>query len=66
LPAGITGPGWITNVDGDLATFAKAESFGCGGPTNPAALIDYNMVTGQTRTLLDGPASIVSWPGDTP
>ncbi|HEU5270942.1 MAG TPA: hypothetical protein VFU36_13540 [Jatrophihabitans sp.] len=65
LPAGVTEPGYIANMDGDLATFLQRNFPGCGGTNRPRySLIDYNMVTGQTRTLLDGLAVIVGWPGD--
>jgi hypothetical protein len=64
LPAGVTQPGRIANMDGDLATFQQNYT-GCGGGDQARfSMIDYNMVTGQTRKLLDGLAVIVSWPGD--
>jgi TolB protein len=64
LPTAIIAPGWIVNLDGDQATFLQSESIGCGGPGSLRGLVDYNLVTGQTRRLLDGGAVIVSWPGD--
>jgi hypothetical protein len=67
LPAGVTAPGYISNMDGDLATFVQRDTIGCGGSNQPHfRLIDYNMVTGQTRKLVDGLAFIVNWPGDGP
>jgi hypothetical protein len=63
-PRGVPSPHFITSMDGDVATFVVGDG-GCaaghpGGPT----LVDYNVVTGQTRTLLDQPAIMLSWPGD--
>jgi hypothetical protein len=67
LPAGVSAPGEIVNMAGNLATFLQqGDRHGCAGPTGTPQyqLIDYNLVTGQTHTLLDGLAVIVNWPGD--
>lgn len=58
LPAGVPAPGYISNLDGDLATFAG--STGC--PTGPTASIDYNLVTGRTQALLPFVATIENYP----
>jgi hypothetical protein len=65
-PPGVTKPGRIANMDGDLATFQQQNySATCGAPDQPRfSMIDYNMVTGQTRKLIDGLAVLVNWPGD--
>ncbi len=65
LPVGVAKPGRITHMDGDLATFQQPNYDGCLGGDQPAySLIDYDMVTGQTRKLIDGLAILVNWPGD--
>jgi hypothetical protein len=64
LPAAITAPGVIVNMDGDWATFLQTTDFGCDPRQGSRRLIDYNMVTGQTRALIDGEGVLVSWPGD--
>ena len=37
---------------------------GCGQGGAQDTLYSYNMVTGQTRTLVDGSAIVLDWPGD--
>jgi hypothetical protein len=57
----------IINVDGDRVTFQQKDVQGCGGGEIPHyQLIDYNMVTGATSKLLDGTATMASWPGSRP
>lgn len=64
LPAGVSLPGFITNMDGNVATF---DLYGGGCATSqpgaPHTLLDYNMVTGQSAILFEGAAMIVSYPG---
>jgi hypothetical protein len=62
LPPGVTAPGTIVNMDGDLATFRVVQ--GCGQPGPNVTLLDYNMVTGATSTLLPGDGVVLSYPGD--
>lgn len=64
LPAGITAPGVIINVDGDWATFLQTTDFGCDPRQGPRRLIDYNLVTKQTRALIEGDGVLMNWPGD--
>lgn len=62
LPAGVTEPGTISNMAGDLATFRVVH--GCGDPGSNVTLIDYNMVTGATSTLLNSSGTVLSYPAD--
>jgi hypothetical protein len=62
LPAGVPAPGTITNMTGDLATFRVVH--GCGNPGPNVSLIDYNMVTGATTTLIHSNGILLSYPGD--
>lgn len=61
LPAGVSAPGIVINMSGDLATFAVSQ--GCGNPGPKVSLIDYNMVTGATSTLLNSNGLLRSYPG---
>jgi hypothetical protein len=62
LPAGVPEPGTITSLVGDLATFRVVH--GCGQPGPNVTLLDYDMVTGATSTLLDSDGIVVGYPGD--
>ncbi len=63
-PARVGQPGSIISMAGDLATFAVRDNPGCGGVRDASALVDYDLVTGQTHQLLDRLATIVNWPAD--
>lgn len=63
-PAGVRAGTSIISMAGDLATFAVSDSSTCGGLREASALVDYNMVTGETHQLLDRLATIVTWPAD--
>ncbi|HST50001.1 hypothetical protein [Jatrophihabitans sp.] len=63
-PAGLPSNTPIVNVDGDLVTFQHSDARGCAGEIPHYQLIDYNLVTGATSKLLDGTATLASWPGD--
>lgn len=63
-PAGVSAAASIISMAGDLATFAVSDSSSCGGLREASALVDYDMVTGQTHQLLDRLATIVTWPGE--
>jgi|GEM_PF-2633444 len=63
-PAGVGAAGFIISMAGDLATFAVGYGSSCGGIREASALVDYDMVTGQTHQLLDRLATIVAWPAE--
>ena len=63
-PSGAGTGGYIISMAGDLATFAVGYGSSCGGVREASALVDYDMMTGQTHQLLDRLATIVSWPGE--
>jgi len=60
LPAGVSLPTEIANMNGNLATFVTNKP-GCS-PAGDSSLIDYNMVTGLTEKLLPSPAEIQDLP----
>ncbi|MBV9823423.1 MAG: hypothetical protein JO144_14410, partial [Actinobacteria bacterium] len=62
VPAGVGAGASIISMAGDLATFAVSDSSSCGGLREATALVDYDMVTGQTHQLLDRLATILNWP----
>lgn len=62
-PAGIPRPSTIIGMSGDIATFDHRSPSGCGHGGSQDTLYSYNMVTGQTRTLVDGSAIVLDWPG---
>jgi hypothetical protein len=62
LPAGVPEPGTIIAMSGDLATFQVVH--GCGDPGTNVSLLDYNMVTGATSTLLNSNGIVLSYPGN--
>lgn len=63
LPAGVSEPGTIINMSGDLATFqVVGKGSSCAGRDEPR-LIDYNMVTGATSTLLNSLGLVLGYPG---
>jgi len=63
LPVGVPAPGNILNMDGDLATFLITNRSGCGDRSHATyTLIDYNMVTGATTTLLEQDATLLDYP----
>ena len=62
LPAGVPEPGTIINMSGDLATFQVVH--GCGDPGPNVSLLDYDMVTGKTSTLLNSNGIVLSYPGN--
>jgi hypothetical protein len=53
----------LLDEDGDIAVFEQ-QTRGCGQPGGHFSLIQYNLMTGRTSPLLDGPATVFSWPGD--
>ncbi|HEX2904089.1 MAG TPA: hypothetical protein VHO01_11595 [Jatrophihabitans sp.] len=60
LPAGVSLPTEIANMNGDLATFITNKP-GCGTASD-RALIDYNIVTGVRQKLLATSAEIQDLP----
>jgi TolB protein len=64
LPAEVSAHPFMLSMEGDQATFLVGGS-GCVAD-HPGAhtLLDYNLVTGQTRILLQQSALILPWPGD--
>jgi hypothetical protein len=65
-PAGVPDSARIVNMSGDIATFQVAKSgSSCAISQNQnVSLIDYNMVTGATSTLLQSNATLLSYPSD--
>lgn len=63
LPAGVTDPTTIVSMTGDLAVFRTLKQDNCGGGAPEDALIEYNMITGATSTLLPGIGTAVDYPG---
>jgi len=62
-PSGVPDSARIINMSGDVATFQIALAGpGCVG-AQKVSLIDYNMVTGKTSTLLSGLANLMAYPG---
>lgn len=64
MPAGVSDPTRIVSMDGDLATFDVLKGGSCGGNGANDALINYDMVTGKTSTLLNSYANVMGYPGD--
>jgi hypothetical protein len=64
LPVGVPAPGALLDMHGDWATFVQTAQYSCGQQLSQRRLIDYNLVTKQTRPLIDGTAILVNWPGD--
>ncbi|HEX8081380.1 MAG TPA: hypothetical protein VF557_14310 [Jatrophihabitans sp.] len=63
LPAGVSRPGFIQNMDGNVATFdLYGGRCSTSQPGAPHTLLDYNMVTGQSAVLFEGEATIVGYP----
>jgi hypothetical protein len=64
LPHGVSEPGYITNMDGDVATLDLGGA-GCAGSQlgRQHRLLDYDMLTGQSAILFEGAAMIVNYPG---
>jgi hypothetical protein len=63
-PSEAPAPQYISHMDNDVATIPVNGSGCVNDHPGVHTLIDYNMVTGKTTTLLQGDAQIVSWPGD--
>jgi hypothetical protein len=63
LPSGVSAPGLITHMDGNVATF-DLNGGGCvfNQSSDPHTLLDYNMVTGDSAVLFEGEATIVGYP----
>jgi len=61
----VPGLGNIVGVSGDLVTFQVSTNLGCGDQSKPIdKLIDYNLITGHTATILNDSAFIVGYPAN--